>query len=368
MNGEPGTGDPRKTATHVQTTIPKVSPEPGRRTVRIGPVSQVVHRRELVVVGILLAVIVLVGAFALTQGEYRIPLEKLVAALTGNGSESVLRIVLDWRLPRVVVAIVGGIALGLSGAIFQSITRNPLGSPDIIGFNSGAFTGALIVTLVIGGNYAAMVSGALIGGLATALLVYVLAWSRGVQGFRLIVIGIAISAVLNAFNDYLQLRADLNAAIVAASWGMGSLADLGWSDVVPVTIATAVLVPLLALLARRLGMLELGDDIAKSLGIPVERTRLLLLVIGVALTATVTAVAGPIIFVALAAPQLARRLTKSAGISLLPSAAMGAALLLVSDVVAQRIIAPAALPVGAVTVTLGGVYLIVLLIVQAGKR
>ncbi|MBF4511783.1 iron chelate uptake ABC transporter family permease subunit [Plantibacter sp. VKM Ac-2885] len=309
-----------------------------------------------------------VGAFALTQGEYRIPLDRLLAAFTGTGSESVLRIVLEWRLPRVVIAVVGGIALGLSGAIFQSITRNPLGSPDIIGFNSGAFTGALIVTLVVGGNYAAMVSGALIGGLATALVVYLLAWSRGVQGFRLIVIGIAISAVLNAFNDYLQLRADLNAAIAAASWGMGSLADLGWQDVVPVTIAVAFLVPLLALMSRRLGMLEFGDDIASALGIPVERTRLLLLVIGVALTATVTAVAGPIIFVALAAPQLARRLTKSAGITLVPSAAMGAALLLVSDVVAQRIIAPAALPVGAVTVTLGGIYLIALLITQAGKR
>ena len=181
-------------------------------------------------------------------------------------------------------------------------------------------------------------------------------------------IGIAISAVLNAFNDYLQLRADLNAAIAAASWGMGSLADLGWQDVVPVTIAVAVLVPLLALMSRRLGMLEFGDDIASALGIPVERTRLLLLVIGVALTATVTAVAGPIVFVALAAPQLARRLTRSAGITLVPSAAMGAALLLVSDVVAQRIIAPAALPVGAVTVTLGGIYLIALLITQAGKR
>ncbi|VXB64712.1 iron chelate uptake ABC transporter family permease subunit [Plantibacter sp. T3] len=342
--------------------------EPGRRTVRIGRVSWVVHRRELIVVGALVAVIVGVGAFALTQGEYRIPLDKLLAAVTGTGSESVLRIVLEWRLPRVVIAVVGGIALGLSGAIFQSITRNPLGSPDIIGFNSGAFTGALIVTLVVGGNYAAMVSGALIGGLATALVVYLLAWSRGVQGFRLIVIGIAISAVLNAFNDYLQLRADLNAAIAAASWGMGSLADLGWQDVVPVTIAVAVLVPLLALMSRRLGMLEFGDDVASALGIPVERTRLLLLVIGVALTATVTAVAGPIIFVALAAPQLARRLTKSAGITLVPSAAMGAALLLVSDVVAQRIIAPAALPVGAVTVTLGGIYLIALLITQAGKR
>ncbi|MBD8518045.1 FecCD family ABC transporter permease [Plantibacter sp. CFBP 8804] len=342
--------------------------EPGRRTVRIGRVSWVVHRRELIVVGALVAVVVGVGAFALTQGEYRIPLDKLLAAFTGTGSESVLRIVLEWRLPRVVIAVVGGVALGLSGAIFQSITRNPLGSPDIIGFNSGAFTGALIVTLVVGGNYAAMVSGALIGGLATALVVYLLAWSRGVQGFRLIVIGIAISAVLNAFNDYLQLRADLNAAIAAASWGMGSLADLGWQDVVPVTIAVAVLVPLLALMSRRLGMLEFGDDIASALGIPVERTRLLLLVIGVALTATVTAVAGPIIFVALAAPQLARRLTRSAGITLVPSAAMGAALLLVSDVVAQRIIAPAALPVGAVTVTLGGIYLIALLITQAGKR
>lgn len=342
--------------------------ELGRRTVRIGRVSWVVHRRELIVVGALVAVIVGVGAFALTQGEYRIPLDKLLAAFTGTGSESVLRIVLEWRLPRVVIAVVGGIALGLSGAIFQSITRNPLGSPDIIGFNSGAFTGALIVTLVVGGNYVAMVSGALIGGLATALVVYLLAWSRGVQGFRLIVIGIAISAVLNAFNDYLQLRADLNAAIAAASWGMGSLADLGWQDVVPVTIAIAVLVPLLALMSRRLGMLEFGDDIASALGIPVERTRLLLLVIGVALTATVTAVAGPIVFVALAAPQLARRLTRSAGITLVPSAAMGAALLLVSDVVAQRIIAPAALPVGAVTVTLGGIYLIALLITQAGKR
>ncbi|WP_411557808.1 FecCD family ABC transporter permease [Plantibacter sp. MPB07] len=342
--------------------------EPGRRTVRIGRVSWVVHRRELIVVGALVAVVVGVGAFALTQGEYRIPLDKLLAAFTGTGSESVVRIVLEWRLPRVVIAVVGGIALGLSGAIFQSITRNPLGSPDIIGFNSGAFTGALIVTLVVGGNYAAMVSGALIGGLATALVVYLLAWSRGVQGFRLIVIGIAVSAVLNAFNDYLQLRADLNAAIAAASWGMGSLADLGWQDVVPVTIAVAVLVPLLALMSRRLGMLEFGDDIASALGIPVERTRLLLLVIGVALTATVTAVAGPIVFVALAAPQLARRLTRSAGITLVPSAAMGAALLLVSDVVAQRIIAPAALPVGAVTVTLGGIYLIALLITQAGKR
>lgn len=340
----------------------------GRRTVRVGPFSGVLHRRTVVVVAILIAFTIALGAFALTLGEYPIPVDQVIAAFGGSGADGVLRIVLDWRLPRVLIAIVAGVALGLSGAIFQSLTRNPLGSPDIIGFNSGAYSGALIVTLVIGGNYASTVTGALLGGIATAFLVYVLAYRRGLQGFRLIVIGIALSAVLNALNDYLQLRAELNAAIAAASWGMGSLDNLAWSEVVPITVAVAVLLPVLAGFAGRLRMLELGDDAAASLGVPVERSRLILLVIGVALVATITAVTGPIVFVALAAPQIARRLTRSPGLALVPAAAMGAALLLASDVIAQRIVAPAQLPVGAVTVTLGGVYLIVLLISQSRRR
>ena len=335
---------------------------------RIGPVSGVAHPRTLVMVAATTLITLALGAFALTQGEYPIPLDQLLAALGGTGSDSVLRIVLEWRLPRVVVAVVAGVALGLSGAVFQSITRNPLGSPDIIGFNSGAFTGALVVTLVLGGSYASMVSGALIGGIATALVVYVLAWKRGLQGFRLIVIGIAIGAVLNAFNDFLQLRADLNAAIAASSWGMGDLGNLGWGEVVPVTLAVVVLLPVLGFFSGRLRMLELGDDSAAALGIPVERTRLALVVIGVALVATITAVAGPIVFVALAAPQIARRLARTPGLALVPAAAMGALLLLASDVIAQRVIAPSQLPVGAVTVTLGGAYLIALLISQSRKR
>jgi len=340
----------------------------GRRTFRIGPFSGVLHRRTVVVVSILIAFTIVLGAVALTLGEYPIPLDQLIAALGGSGSDGVLRIVLDWRLPRVLIAVVAGVALGLSGAIFQSLTRNPLGSPDIIGFNSGAYSGALIVSLVIGGNYASTVGGALIGGIATAFVVYVLAYRRGLQGFRLIVIGIAMSAVLNALNDYLQLRADLNAAIAAASWGMGSLDNLAWSEVLPVTLAVLVLLPVLAVFASRLRMLELGDDAAASLGVPVERSRLILLVIGVAFVATVTAIAGPIVFVALAAPQIARRLTRSPGLALVPAAAMGGALLLTSDVIAQRIVAPEQLPVGAVTVTLGGVYLIALLISQSRRR
>jgi iron complex transport system permease protein len=343
-----------------------VHPSPRRRrSYRIGPVSGVLHVRTVVVVAVLVVVTIALGAFALTQGEYPIPLDELVAALGGTGSEGVLRIVLEWRLPRVVIAVVAGVALGLSGAIFQSITRNPLGSPDIIGFNSGAFTGALLVGLVAGGGYAATVGGALVGGLVTAFVVYLLAFRRGIQGFRLIVIGIAVSAALNAFNDFVQLRAELNASIAAAAWSMGSLTNLGWSEALPVTIALVVLVPFLVLLSPRLRMIELGDDAASSLGVPLERTRVLLLVVGVALVAIVTSVTGPIVFVALAAPQIAKRLARAPGLPLVPAAAMGAALLLASDVIAQRIIAPAQLPVGAVTVTLGGVYLIALLVSQA---
>ncbi|WP_368498998.1 FecCD family ABC transporter permease [Herbiconiux sp. A18JL235] len=339
-----------------------------RRSYRLGPVSGVLHPRTLVVVGVLVVVTAAVGAFSLTQGEYPIPLDQLLAALGGTGSDGVLRIVLDWRLPRVLLAVLAGVALGLSGALFQSLTRNPLGSPDIIGFNSGAFSGALLVGLAAGGSYLATVTGALLGGLVTALVVYLLAFRRGLQGFRLVVIGIAVGAVLNALNDFIQLRADLNVSIAAASWSMGSLSGLGWGEVVPVAIALAVIVPLVALTAARLRMLELGDDAARALGVPLERTRLVLLVLGVALVATVTAVTGPIIFIALAAPQIARRITGAPGLPLVPAAAMGAALLLASDVVAQRIIAPGQLPVGAVTVTLGGVYLIAVLISPAGRR
>jgi iron complex transport system permease protein len=357
---------PSGTAPDAATPAPR--PPHGRRTFRIGPVSGVLHLRTVLVVALLLLVTAAIGCFSMTQGEYPIPLDELMAALGGRGDDGVLRIVLEWRLPRVVLAVVAGVALGLSGAIFQSLTRNPLGSPDIMGFNSGAFTGALVMGLVVGGGYAATVAGALAGGILTALVVYLLAYRRGLQGFRLIVIGIAVGAVLNALNDFIQLRADLNAAVAAANWSMGSLANLGWSEVLPVSLAVLVLLPLLALVGPRLRLLELGDDSARALGIPLERTRLVLLVLGVALVATITAISGPIVFVALAAPQIARRLTRAPGLPLVPAAAMGAALLLASDVIAQRIIAPAALPVGAVTVTLGGLYLIALLISQAGSR
>ena len=347
-----------------------VSLPAGTRVLRAlgGRISMRVNRRVTIVVLALIAFVLALAALAITLGDYPIPLGQIVRAFAGSESEGVQRIVLEGRLPRIVMAVIAGAALALSGAVFQSMTRNPLGSPDIIGFNTGAYTGALVVTLLLGGNYVAQAGGALVGGLGAAVLVYGLAYTSGVQGFRLIVVGIAVSAVLHAFNGWLILSARLEEALAAATWGAGSFNEIGWNEVVPVAIAVAVVLPVLVVLARPLSLLEMGDDAAQSLGVRPEVTRGILLLAGVALVASITAAAGPIAFVALAAPQLARRLARSAGVSLMPSAAMGAALLLSSDVIAQRLLAPTQLPVGVITVCVGGVYLIGLLIAQTRRQ
>ena len=333
-----------------------------------GRLSLRLRRRTLLVVIIAAVLTAALAVFALTLGEYPLTLPQILGALSGTESDGIRRIVVDGRLPRILLAVVAGASLALSGAIFQSLTRNPLGSPDIIGFTSGAYTGALFVILVAGGNYVAVSFGALAGGMLTAVAVYLLAYRRGVQGFRLIVIGIAISAILQAINSWLIISSKLEVAISASAWGAGSFNGSSWREFIPVCVVLLVLSPVLAILAGPLRVLELGDDAAAALGVRTERLRIVLIVVGVGLTAVVTAVAGPIAFVALAAPQVAHRLTRSAGVALLPSAVVGAGLLLVSDMIAQRLLAPTQLPVGIVTVCIGGIYLVGLLIAQARRK
>ena len=333
-----------------------------------GRLSLRLRRRTLLVVIIAALLTAALGVFALTLGEYPLTLPQILGALSGTESDGIRRIVVDGRLPRILLAVVAGASLALSGAIFQSLTRNPLGSPDIIGFTSGAYTGALFVILVAGGSYVAVSFGALAGGMLTAVAVYLLAYRRGVQGFRLIVIGIAISAILQAINSWLIISSKLEVAISASAWGAGSFNGSSWREFIPVCVVLLVLSPVLAILAGPLRVLELGDDAAAALGVRTERLRIVLIIVGVGLTAVVTAVAGPIAFVALAAPQVAHRLTRSAGVTLLPSAVVGAGLLLVSDIIAQRLLAPTQLPVGIVTVCIGGIYLVGLLIAQARRK
>lgn len=326
--------------------------------------------RLVVVSTVLLAFAVVVAAAAITLGDYPLTLADVWAVATGRGEEFHVMIVREWRAPVALAAVVFGALLGIGGAIFQSITRNPLGSPDVIGFDAGSYTAVVVTMLVFGvGSYWSIALASLVGGLVTAFVVYLLAYRRGVQGFRLIIVGIGISAMLGSINAYLITRADLKDAMAVGFWGAGSIGRVSWSSMVPSLLVAAAILAAAVVLAPALRRLELGDDAAITLGTRATPVRLALIVVGVATTALVTAAAGPIGFIALAAPQLARRLTRSAGVSLLASAAMGAALLTGAHVLSLLIAQVyRTVPVGLITVCVGGLYLIWLLIRETRRH
>ena len=315
-----------------------------------------VHTRSLVASAAIAAATLVLAIVSIGTGDFPLSFGEVVATLLGGGDPASAFIVETLRLPRVVTAVLVGGAFGIAGAIFQSVSRNPLGSPDMIGFTTGAVTGAVLVILVFDGSTSEIAAGAIGGALVTAALIYVLALRGGVQGYRLVLVGIGIAAVLQAVNFYLVARATRQDAYKAAHWMIGSVNGRGWEHVWPVFAALTVLVPAALVLARPLAMLELGDDTARSLGVNAERSRLTLVFVAVGLTAVATASTGPIAFVALAAPQIARRLTRAAAPGLIPAALTGALLLVASDLAAQRLLG-VDLPVGIMTGALGGVYL-----------
>lgn len=339
----------------------------GLRPLRLRGFSGLLDTRSAVLTTIVLLLALVVGAYSMTVGSARIAFPDVLAALVGSGDTGTSRIVLEWRAPRVLFAVLGGAALAISGAVFQSVTRNPLGSPDIIGFSSGAYTGALIVAVFATGSALATSLGALAGGLVTGVLVYALAYRRGVSGMRIIVVGIGVSMLLGAFNAWLLTTMRLEQAISAASWGAGSLTDIAWVHVVPLAVGIVIALPIVMMLGADMRVLEMGDDAGRGLGVRAEAVRVTLLLFGIALVALVTASAGPIAFVALAAPQLAMRLMRTPGVRLLPAAAMGSLVLVLSDLLARTVIAPNQLPVGVVTLCIGGAYLVWLLAAYGRK-
>lgn len=340
------------------------------RFVRLSRLSMRVDIVSVAITAVLLLVTAAVGVWALGASTTNTPglgFVEVIRVLTGQVSGAPANHVATW-LPVVITAALGGAALALSGAIFQTVTRNPLGSPDIIGFTTGANTGALVAMLVLGLGSGGATIGALIGCLLTGVAVYFLGMRGGTGNYRFIIVGIGISAMLLSVNGYLVATADVQNAGVAAAWGMGNLRNLSMSDTIPVFVTLAVLVPALIVVAPRMRMFELGTDSARSKGVDTGSTQLILLVVGVGFAAATTAIAGPIAFVALVAPQVAARITPSPGIPLVTSAAVGATLLVSSEAVARTILAPTTqLPVGVVTTSLGGIYLLFLLLAQSRK-
>ncbi|MFB6778596.1 FecCD family ABC transporter permease [Streptomyces sp. NPDC056352] len=333
------------------------------RAVRTGGgLSFRVDVRAFVVIVLLAAVAAGAGIVLIGSGDYAMTPGEVVSTLFGHGTFQQEFIVTDLRLPRVLVGLLVGAALGVGGAVFQTISRNPLGSPDVLGFGQGATVGALTVIVLSQGGAAVVAGGAVVGGLLTGAAVYLLAWKRGVHGYRLVLVGIGAAAMLTAATQYLITKADLVDATRAVVWMTGSLDGRDWAQVWPLLVVCGLLIPLVFGHGRALRMMEMGDDAAYALGVRVERTRLVLMGCAVLLVAVATAAAGPIAFVSLSAPQLARRLTRSPGPNLAPAAFMGAALLLVADWIAMDAFGDRQLPVGVVTGVLGGCYLLWLLV------
>lgn len=353
---------PPKLTVRQTAQIPDAAWSPGTVLQR-GKYSLRIEPRLVTVTAILLGIVLVLAVVAMAVGSMLIPFTDVLAILFGQqGVGPTGNIVTQIRLPRVLTAVFAGAALGISGGVFQSISRNVLGSPDIIGFTTGAATGALAQIIIFGGGPLETALSAIIGGVVTAIIVYLLSVKAGVTGgYRLILTGIGVSAVLAALNNLMLVKGNLENSIAANLWLAGSLNARNWYHALPVMIGVLVLLPLVIIGARRLNMMELGDDFAQQLGVSVEKTRLLMIAAAVILASLATGAAGPIAFIALAAPQLVKRLTRSQHIPVVSAAAMGALLMIFADVLTQLMPFSMTLPIGRMTGLLGGIYLIWLL-------
>lgn len=337
---------------------------PGRAAVRVGAASVVVRPRAAAVTTVLALLAAAVGCLSVSVGDYVVPLPDVLRALVGVGEPGAVLVVRELRLPRVLTGLLVGAAFGLAGALTQSVTRNPLASPDVVGLTTGASAAAVLAILV--GLPVPLPVAAVLGGFAVAAVLVLLSWRGGLYGPRLVLTGIGLAAGGSALTDYLLVRAEVEQAQRAVLWLTGSLNGRGWEHVSPVALALGLLVPAALALSRTLGTLGLGDDVARAFGVRVDRARLAAVAIAVGLAGVATASAGPVLFVALVAPQVALRLARTPSPPLAASAASGALLVVAADLVGRTGLTSAGLvsselPVGAVTALVGAPVLLLLL-------
>ena len=346
----------------VSQTGPATEPKPTDRVLRIGRlIAFPVHLRSLLVAVLLLAVLLAAAAATLTLGRLGIPLTGLPAALSGQGEATHLFALERLRGPRLVVAAGTGVALGLAGALFQSVTRNPLGSPDVIGLGAGAGAGAAIAALMLPG-LVPVPMGALAGASLAIVVVYLVTGTGLRNPGRLIVAGIGVAAMATAFTHFVVSVMARDQAGVLASYINGSLGARSWEHAATIWLAVALALPFLLALAGPITVNEMGDELADSLGARATTTRTGAVVLSVVLSAAAVSVAGPIAFISLTAPQIARRLSGAPGPNLVLSGVVGALLLVCADLAVQQSPVGDGLPVGVFTMALGGVYLGYLLI------
>jgi iron complex transport system permease protein len=318
-------------------------------------------RRRGLVIGALAALLVAAYAATLMVGETFYPAADVLRVILGETVPGASFTVGELRLPRATLAVLAGFCFGVGGVTFQTMLRNPLASPDVIGITSGASAAAAFAIVVLGLTETGVSAFAIAAGLGVAVIVYVLSFRDGVAGTRLILIGIGIAAMLDSVTAYVLSQAAQWDLQQAQRWLTGSLNGATWDETLQVAVALLVLGPVLLAQARNLFMLQLGDDTAAALGVRLERTRILVIVAAVGLLAFATAATGPIAFVAFLSGPIAARIVGPAGSLLIPSGLVGALLVLVADLIGQFAF-DIRYPVGVITGVLGAPYLVYLLI------
>lgn len=333
-----------------------------------GPGPARAEGRTTVVTGVLLAVLLGVVVAAVATGAYAMTPDRLLAALFGQGDAREHFVLFRLRLPSIVLGVLVGAAFGVAGAVFQTLLRNALASPDIIGISGGASVAAAFGILVLG------VSGALVsllafgGAILVAAAIALFASRDGISGYRFVLVGVGFAFLGQSALGYLLSRGNINEASQALVWMVGGVGGAQWQDIAVVAVALLVLFPVLGWLVPRLRILQLGDDTAAGLGLPVGRTRTALIVVAVALTAVATAFAGPVAFVAFVSAPIARRIVKGGQLALVPAALVGAIVVVLADLIGGSLLPGTSVPAGIVTGLIGAPYLLWLLATTDRQR
>ncbi|MBO1419241.1 Fe(3+)-hydroxamate ABC transporter permease FhuB, partial [Streptomyces sp. FH025] len=296
-------------------------------------------------------------------GQSELGLGRTFQAVFGHGERLDVLLVQKFRLGRIVAGLAAGAALGLAGCLTQTLARNRLATPELLGVNDGA-TAAVLISATTSGTFGAWWAGPL-GALVAVLAVTLVSGGLGARGYRVLVVGLAMSALASAVIQVALARRSLNSAGSLYIWTSGSLNGRDYAVATPVLIGLAVLVPLALAAARRLAVLRFDDSVAASLGVDPGRVRLACLLLAVALAGLAVGVCGPVGFVALAAPVIAGRLAGPTRVPVLGSALTGALLVVLADTLGRVLIGGVEIPVGIVTTVLGGPFLLWVLL---GRR
>lgn len=325
-------------------------------------------QRALAVTVVLLCLSAAVVLYSLNTGTLKLSPVMVVKTLFGFGDFQSETVLFDYRLPRIVVTMLAGIGLGIAGGILQSLSRNPLADPGIIGLNAGAAFGLIVFVTyfhALEGNPSLLIPLFTFGGgLLAAAVIVLLAYDRheGLVPIRLILVGIAVAAGFSALTLYLSLKLDEDTYTFASRWLVGNVWGRDWIDVLALLPWIVCLVPLTLMQSNTLNALTLGDAVASSVGVRVQRKRLLLLTLAVGLASASVSMTGGIGFIGLVAPHLARRLVGSLHQYFLPvSALLGLLILVSADTIGRSIFAPNAIPAGVVVAFIGAPYFLYLL-------